>query len=153
MMEAPQPWNANASRERIEKWQRAVIEGRRRVVEIERRSTYPANPDPDTVAIAEHFQLKYPQARILKALSYSYAVPTDVLSELTGVHKAMIRMEVRNLARRTYLQIVVVAKSANVPALFKMLHESDCKRIRDVIAQSWALDGTFKPQSRVRMSA
>lgn len=139
MMQAGSPsWAHKVSPERVAAWQAAVIDGRRKLADMERRATYPANPDQDTVALCEHFRLQYKQGRILKALSFSYAISADALCDLTGVHPALIKMEVHHTSRRVGMQIFVVSGPGRSPVLFKIINESDCKRIRDVIARSWS---------------
>jgi len=139
MMEAGTPsWAHKVSPERVKAWQQAVIDGRRIVADAERRATYPANADPDTVALCEHFRLQYKQGRILKALSFSYAVSASELVDLTGVHPALIKMEVHHTSRRTGMQIFVVSDRGRLPVLFRLVNENDCKRVRDVVTASWS---------------
>jgi hypothetical protein len=139
--------------EQIEIWRNAVIDGRRRIADFERRATYPANPDPDTVAIAEHFRVRYSQARILKALSFSHAVAADELCDITGVHPALIKMEVHHTSRRCGFPIYIVSGPGKKPVLFRITSEADCARIRAIVLLSWGLTETFKPQSRMKIAA
>lgn len=146
-------WQRRFSPEHIAQWRAAVMRGQRRLADIERRTTYPPNPDPDTIALCEHYRIKYKQGRILKALSYFVDVTAEELSDITGVHRAIIKMEVHNTSRRTGMQIYVVSKQGRLPVVFRLMNAIDRDEVRSVMASSWQLDGTLKPQSCARLTA
>ncbi len=139
-----------ASPAQIALWRSAIGDGRRRVADAERRATYPQNADPETVALCERYKIKYWQGRILKALSFFVDVTADELCDLVGIHRALIKMEVHQVSRRTGMQIFVVSKPGHVPAVFRLINARDRDEIRSVIAESWGLD---VDQSRVRLRA
>jgi hypothetical protein len=141
--------------EHIEIWRQAVIDGRRRVHDIERRATYPANPDPDTVAIAEHYRIRWHQARILKAMSYFMAVTPADLAAVTGIHPALLKSEVRRVADRTTvrMQIDAVHHKSGIVAFFRLGRASDRDEIRAVIQSAWQFSETFTPQLQGKNAA
>jgi hypothetical protein len=151
----PNVWQADAALDRVKAWQQAVIAGRLRVADFERRATYPANPDPDTVAIAEHYRIRWHQARILKAMSYFMAVSPADLAAVTGIHPALLKSEVRRVADRTTvrMQIDAVHHKSGIVAFFRLGRASDRDEIRAVIQSAWQFSETFAPQSRGKADA
>lgn len=130
-------WQHDATIERIASWRQAVAEGRRRLAEIERRATYPANADPDTVALADHYRLTYPRARILKALSYFTDVTPADLAAVTGIHRALLTVEVVHAASRAKTQVEIIRGNDRSVIFYRLLLAADRDEIRAVIQTSW----------------
>ena len=129
------------TQERLEHWQAAVIDGRRTVADIERRATYPAHPEPDTVALAEHYRLRWHQARILKVLSYFVSVTPDEIADLTGVHRALVNSEVSHLARRAQIRMESVKAASGRIGVWRLAHAADRDELRAVIQSAWEFEG------------
>lgn len=123
--------------ERIAHWQAAVIDGRRRVADIERRATYPENPDPDTVALAEHYRLRWHQARILKALSYFVSVTPEELCAASGLRRENLTIEVKNTAYRARVKVDTIWVRYGIVAAWRLAESADRDEIRAVIVGSW----------------
>jgi hypothetical protein len=139
--------------EQIEKWKAALNEGRRKYYDLERRATYPANCDPDTRAIGDHYRLKYPRARVLKALSYFIDVPSADLSAVSGIHRALLAMEVDSIERHTGITIELVRARCNKVLAYRLVYGADRDEIRAVIQSAWHFEETFMPQSRGKKAA
>lgn len=127
--------------ERIEHWQAAVIDGRRKLADIERRATYPANPEPDTVALAEHYRLRWHQARIVKALSYFVRVTPVELCAVANLRPETVTFEVRRVAERTKFKIDTLWVRYGLVAAWQLASEADRDELRAVIVSSWELGG------------
>ena len=123
--------------EQIAQWRAALTEGRRRYYDAERRATYPANPDPDTVAIAEHYRLKYPRARVLKALSYFIDAPAVDLCAVSGIHPALLAMECDSIEKRTGLSIHLIRGRCNKVTAYRLAYTADRDELRAVIQGAW----------------
>jgi DNA-binding MarR family transcriptional regulator len=126
--------------QRIMEIQEAIAAGRRRYYDAERRATYPANPDEDTVALAEHYRINYPRARILKALSYFVDVSTVDLCAVSGIHRAIMAMEVDNIERRTGLSISLIRARSNKVIAFRLTRAADRDELRAVIQGGWTFN-------------
>lgn len=138
MMEAGRPvWQHKVSPERIRVWQQAVIEGSRIVAINERRATYPANPDPDTVALAEHYRIKWNRARILKAMSYFVAVTAQELADITSTHPALIRSEVQNASRQARMPIQMSVAQRPRVTFYQLANSHDRDELRAVMQAAW----------------
>lgn len=142
-----------ATPEQLASWRASVSNACKQLAVMQRRATYPANPDSETIAIAEHYGLKYRPARILKALSYFFDTTPEELSELTGVHPAIVKMEVQSLSARTGIRITFATKRSKVVSFYRLESARDRDEIRAVMASSWGFGETLMPQSRERMSA
>lgn len=123
--------------ENIKVWQQAVIDGRRRVADEERRATYPINADEDTVNLAEYYRLKYHQARILKALSFFMDITPAELSAVTGIHRALLSMEVRRVAERLHMSVHTVRRRDNAVVSYRLGNTRDRDEIRAVVRGAW----------------
>jgi len=139
--------------EHIETWRNAVIDGRRRVADIERRSTYPADAEEDTLTLAEHYRIRWHQARILKALSYFVNVKPADLTAVTGIHPALLTMEVRRLAERVKMKVETERRQDRSVVFYRLANMSDRDEIRAVINSAWHFEETFRPQSREKRAA
>jgi DNA-binding MarR family transcriptional regulator len=139
--------------QRIKEIQEAIAEGRRRYYDAERRSTYPANPDEDTVALAEHYRLTYARARILKALSYHVDVTPEELTAVSGIHRALLTIEIRKIAERTNLRFESERKRDNTVLFYRLASRGCRDELRAVIQGSWLFSETFMPQSRGKKAA
>lgn len=141
--------------EHIATWRKNLEDGRRRVHDLERRMTYPANADEDTVAIAEHYRVKWHSARILKALSHFVDVTPADLSAVTGIHPALLTMEVRRVAERPTVRMTIetVRRKDRTVRFYRLVKPSDAEQIRAVIASAWHFPGTFRPQSQGKNGA
>jgi hypothetical protein len=125
------------SPEMIQNWQAALNAGRQRYYDLERRATYPAETDEDTLTLAEHYRLKYPHARILKALSFYIDVTPAELSAVTGIHKALLSMEVRRVADRLRMSVYTVRRRDNAVISYRLGNASDRDEIRAVVCSNW----------------
>jgi hypothetical protein len=139
--------------EHVEVWQKAVIDGRRRVADLERRATYPADAEEDTLTLAEHYRIRWHQARILKALSYFVDVTPAELCFATGIHPALLTMEVRRVAERVRMRVETERRQDRTVAFYRLAHASDRDEIRAVINSAWHFSETFMPQSRGKKAA
>jgi hypothetical protein len=142
MMEAGTPsWSGSVPPERIQAWQAAVIDGRRRVADLERRASYPAKPDPDTVALCEHYRLLYKHGRILKALSYFVKVTPAEMCAISGVRPEMITLEVRRVADRLKMRIETIWFRHGHIESWHLTFAHDRDEVRAVIQSSWDFRG------------
>lgn len=141
------------SPERIAHWQAAVKNGRIKLADLQRRSTYPPNPDPDTVALAEHYRLLWHHARILKALSFFVDVTPSEMSAVSGVHPALLSLEVNRVAQRVGVKVETVRHKDRTVRFYRMIEIDDRDEVRAVIQSCWTFDGTFMPQSHEKISA
>lgn len=110
--------------------------GRIRVLDMERRDTYPANPDPDTVAIAEHYKIKWRGARILKALSFFTLVTRNEMADITGIHHAVLHNEVLHAAERARVRVDVLRCRDNRVVGWRLAFAHHAKELRDVVASA-----------------
>ncbi len=138
---------------RIAAIQKMLADGRRRYNDMERRATYPARPDPDTVALCEHYRLKYPRGRLLKALSYFIDVAAVDLCAVSGLHAAILAMEIRSLEKRTGFSIGLIRLRHNTVVAYRLMREADRDEIRAVIQGSWHFSETIGTQSHGRRAA
>jgi hypothetical protein len=138
---------------RIAAIQKAIDDGRRRYCNLERRATYPANPDEDTYTLAEHYRVRWHHARLLKALSYFMAVSPADLCAVSGIHPALLPMEVGKLAARVGFKIESVRKQEGAVAFYRLAAEADRDEIRAVIQSAWHFSEPFMPQSRGKKAA
>lgn len=129
---------------RIATMQQAILDGRRRYRDLERRATYPANPDEDTHTLAEHYRVRWCHARLLKALSYFVSVTPVDLCAVSGIHPALLPMEIGKLAARVGFKIESVRKQEGAVAFYRLAAEADRDEIRAVIQSAW----TFQTQGR-----
>jgi DNA-binding MarR family transcriptional regulator len=138
---------------RIMQIQEAIAAGRRRYYDMERRSTYPANPDEDTVALAEHYRINYPRARILKALSYHIDVTPDELSAVSGIHRVLLTMEVNKISERTGVRFESNRRRDNTVLFYRLASSRDREELRAVIQGNWHFSENFMPQSHGKKAA
>lgn len=126
--------------ERIAHWQAAVKAGRLRVLELERRDTYPANPDPDTVAIAEQYKMKWRAARIMKALSFFTLITRQEMADITGIHHAVLHTEVLHAAERARMRVDVLRGRDRELVGWRLTFSRDAQELRAVMTTAWGLE-------------
>lgn len=138
---------------KAEEWIAARADGVRRYFDTDRRATYPAQPEEDTLALAEHYRVKWHQARILKALSFFLDITPDELSAVSGVHKALLTMEVRRVAERVGVRAQTVRRADQTVVFYRLSDPADRDAIRAVISNAWKFSGTFMPQMQAKKFA
>ncbi len=104
-----------------------------------RRGTYPDNPDSDTVALCEHFRIRYTWGRLLKALGYGVRTSAADLATVSGIPRAMLASELSNMADRVGVQLKM-GRARDNRIVWAVLDDSFVEhQIRDVIHSSWHL--------------
>lgn len=115
-----------------------VADGRLRYADQVRRQTYPDNADPDAVAIAEHYRMRYSFARIIKALSYGVPVTPDEMSYVSGIDREFLTRSVIDATERCGVSPVTVMRYNRV-VRWQLDDTYACAALRKVIRSGWQL--------------
>ena len=115
-----------------------------------RRCTYPANPDPDTVALAETYRIRWHQARLLKVLSYFVTCSREELAIAACIDPKQVSEDLKRVAYRCSLKIDSVASVSGQRFGWRLALPEDRDRLKAVIATAWDLDScSHKPGTGV----
>lgn len=116
-----------------------------------RRATYPAKPDPDTVALAEYFRIKWHYARIARALAFGIACTRADLSHVSGVRSTYVGQIVAAVCARIRVQVEFISFGRNAKDVWR-LRQSDVEALQAIIRASWRYDAP-EPCDRIEARA
>jgi hypothetical protein len=104
---------------------------------VVRRASYPEHADPDTVAIAEYYRVRYIRARIIKALSFGVQVTPGELVQLSGIPKASLADHMYRITQKLGCSITAGRVGEGKVQWYLLKDARCCSEIRTVIRNSW----------------